>query len=117
MTSAVPFDISRWTLEIMTSWDSTGTPITSIRVSHSRVATGHNFLCQSGHSIMNCVDDFFAVGILCDACDAYDALYAVLLKLGFTLSLKKLVPPGTKAVCLGIAFDTEKGKISIPAEK
>ena len=66
---------------------------------------------------MNYVDDFFGVGTPRDARDAYDALYVVLQKLGLTISAKKLVPPGTKAVCLGVAFDTEKGEISIPEEK
>ena len=66
---------------------------------------------------MNYVDDFFGVGTPCDARDAYDALYAILQRLGLTISAKKLVPPSTKAVCLGVAFDTEKGEISIPDEK
>ena len=74
-------------------------------------------LRQRGHTVMNYVDDFFGVEMQRDARGAYDTLYAVLQKLGLTISVKKLVPPGTKAVCLGIAFDTEKGEISIPAEK
>ena len=66
---------------------------------------------------MNYVDDFFGVGMPRDAHYAYDALYSVLETLGLTISAKKLIAPGTKAVCLGIVFDTEKGEISIPDEK
>ena len=66
---------------------------------------------------MNYVDDFFGVGTPRDACHAYDALYSVLETLGLNISAKKLIVPGTKSVCLGVVFDTEKGEISIPDEK
>ena len=72
---------------------------------------------QRGHRVMNYVDDFFGVGTPRDACHAYDALYSVLKTLGLTISAKKLIAPATKAVCLGVVFDTEKEEISIPDEK
>ena len=37
--------------------------------------------------------------------------------LGLTISDKKLVPPSTQVVCLGVLIDTEKGTVSIPPEK
>ena len=51
------------------------------------------------------------------ACDAYDCLYSVLNTLGLAISAKKLVHPGTQAVCLGVLIDSETGTVSIPEEK
>ena len=41
----------------------------------------------------------------------------VLQDLGLDISSKKLTPPSTKVVCLGILFDTEAKTISIPQDK
>ena len=70
-----------------------------------------------GYKIMNYVDDFFGVGTPCHARDAFDCLYTVLNALGLSISKKKLVRPGTQAICLGILIDSEKGTISISEEK
>ena len=40
-----------------------------------------------------------------------------LAELGLTVSAKKLVPPSTQVVCLGILVDTVQQSISIPPEK
>ena len=66
---------------------------------------------------MNYVNDFFGVGKPHDTRDMHDALYSVLETLGLTISAKILIATGTKFICLGIVFDSEKGKISIPEEK
>ena len=66
---------------------------------------------------MNYVDDFFGVGTPCHARDAFDCLYTVLTALGLSISKKKLVRPGTQAICLGVLIDSQKGTISIPEEK
>ena len=38
-------------------------------------------------------------------------------ELGLTISEKKLVPPSTKVVCLGVLINTEEGTVSIPPDK
>ena len=70
-----------------------------------------------GYKIINYVDGFCGVGTPCHAHDAYDCLYSVLNALGLSISAKKLVPPGTQVVCLGILIDSETGTVSIPEEK
>ena len=72
---------------------------------------------RHGYKIMNYVDDFFGVGTPRHARDAFDCLYTVLNALGLSISKKKLVRPGTQAICLGVLIDSEKGTISIPEEK
>ena len=37
--------------------------------------------------------------------------------LGLSISDRKLVHPGTQAICLGVLIDSEKGTIFIPEEK
>ena len=49
--------------------------------------------------------------------DTEACLRNVLERLGLTISEKKLVPPTTQAVCLGILIDTVNGTVSIPEEK
>ena len=44
---------------------------------------------------------------------SYSRLQDLLQQLGLTVSQKKLVPPTTKVVCLGILVNT---KVSIPSE-
>ena len=46
-----------------------------------------------------------------------ECLYNILQNLGRTISKKKLVPPSTKAICLGVMINTEQSTISIPSEK
>ena len=48
---------------------------------------------------------------------SYVRLRSLLQELGFTISEKKLVPPSTNLVCLGILVNTEDCSISIPQEK
>ena len=69
---------------------------------------------RHGHRILIYVDDFLGVGM---PRDMHCILYSALEQLGLTISAKKLVTPGTRAVCLGIMFDTVTGEISIPDEK
>ena len=71
----------------------------------------------AGHSVINYVDDYVGFGIPSDAKRSYDHLYDLLDRLGLTISQKKLVPPSTSVVCLGVQIDTEKGSISIPQAK
>ena len=45
---------------------------------------------------------------------SYDCLRDVIERLGLTISEKKLVPPTTSAVCLGVLIDTVKDTNAIP---
>ena len=49
--------------------------------------------------------------------NSYHFLLDILQQLGLDISTKKLHPPSTQAVCLGILFDTVTRTISIPLEK
>ena len=72
---------------------------------------------QGGFDVLNYIDDFLGFGVPSVAKQSFDALFDVMLNLGLTISQKKLVPPSTKAVCLGIKIDTVAGTLSIPEEK
>ena len=72
---------------------------------------------QKGFRVLNYVDDFVGVATPDVARHSFDALRALLAHLGLDVSAKKLVHPGTSAVCLGVNIDTIDGSISIPKEK
>ena len=72
---------------------------------------------QEGHSIWNYIDDFLCVSLPSKIGQTFTRLQDLLTELGLTISAKKLVPPGTKVICLGIQVDTENLSISIPSEK
>ena len=72
---------------------------------------------HAGHGVVNYVDNYVGFGIPSDAKCSYDHLYDLLDRLGLTISQRKLVPPSTSAVCLGVEINTEKGSISIPEKK
>ena len=83
-----------------------------------RVSDAIRFMMRrAGHSVINYVNDYVGFGIPSDAKRSYDHLYDLLHRLGLTISQKKLVPPSTSVVCLGVQIDTEKGSISIPQAK
>ena len=72
---------------------------------------------HDGYDIINYVDDFVGVGISSIAGAAFDHLRYVLACLGLDVSIKKLIPPTTKAVCLGVKTDSINKTIAIPDEK
>ena len=72
--------------------------------------------CQN-YDVINYCDDFLGFGTPTTAKRSFDALYDAMQKLGLSTSKKKLVYPGTQAVCLGVLVDTVKGTVSIPDEK
>ena len=79
-----------------------------------RVSDAVRFMMRrAGHSVIN----YVGCGVPSDAKRSYDHLYDLLDRLGLTVSQKKLVPPSTSAVCLGVEIDTVKGSISIPEKK
>ena len=74
-------------------------------------------LRHQGYEVINYIDAFIGFGKLEAAKKLYGCLYKILQNLGLTTSKKKLVPPNTKAICLGVMIDTEQYAISIPSEK
>ena len=72
---------------------------------------------RHGHKVIDYVDDYTGFGVPSDARASFDLLYDLLQKLGLTVSQKKLVPPTTSVVCLGVEINTLTSTVSIPAEK
>ena len=64
------------------------------------------------------LDDFLIIGECKEARQAaFDALLALLQKLGFSISWHKVVHPTQRLVFLGILLDTVECAMSLPAEK
>ena len=74
-------------------------------------------MTQEGHKIWNYIDDLLCVSLPSKINHSYSRLQSFLEELGLTVSTKKLVPPSTQVVCLGILIDTETFTVSIPSEK
>ena len=73
---------------------------------------------NKGHPyLLNYIDDLCYCELPSKIDTAYQCLLQLLQDLGLDISTKKLTPPSTKVVCLGILFDTEGETISIPEEK
>ena len=74
-------------------------------------------MAQEKHAIWNYIDDFLCVATPSKIQASYVRLQELLTELGLTVSPKKLVPPDTRVVCLGIVVDTVQQSLSIPSEK
>ena len=72
---------------------------------------------QHGFTIVNYVDDFIGVATPSVVHCSYVFLQDLLKRLGLDVSVKKLVPPCTRVVCLGVEVDTRQCTVSIPEEK
>ena len=73
---------------------------------------------QKGYPyLQNYLDDLIYIGLPSSVQQAYESLLHLLQELGLEISSKKLHPPDTKVVCLGILIDTIHRTMSIPAEK
>ena len=67
--------------------------------------------------LLNYIDDLCYCDLPSKIDSAFQCLLELLQDLGLDISSKKLTPPSTKVVCLGILFDTEAKTISIPQDK
>ena len=76
-----------------------------------------SIMTSEGHKIWNYIDDFLCVSLPSKINHSYGRLQSLLGELGLTVSNKKLVPPSTQVVCLGILVYTETLAVSIPPEK
>ena len=73
-----------------------------------RISDAVRFIMTSeGHKTWNYIDDFLCVSLPSKINYSYTRLQSLLQELGLTVSSKKLVPPSTRVVCLGILVDTE----------
>ena len=72
---------------------------------------------EEGHQVWNYIDDFLCISLPSKINETYVRLQELLAELGLTVSNKKLVPPSTQVVCLGILVDTVQCTISIPPDK
>ena len=73
---------------------------------------------MNGHNaLMNYIDDPIYCGLPSTINTSYQFLLDLFQELALDISYKKLCPPSTKVVCLGILFDTIKGTIAIPEVK
>ena len=72
---------------------------------------------QKGYPyLQNYIDDLIYIGLPSSVHQAYESLLHLLQELGLEISSKKLHPPDTKVVCMGILIDTIHRTMSIPAE-
>ena len=68
-------------------------------------------------NLLNYIDDLVYIGLPSEIQASYQCLLDLLQDLGLEISRKKLVPPCTAAICLGILVDSVNRTISIPDEK
>ena len=70
------------------------------------------------HDIIVYLDDFLVIAPTKEECEsAYQVLLQLLQDLGFTISLKKLVPPTQCLTFLGVQLDTVTGEMALPLKK
>ena len=73
---------------------------------------------NNGHnSLLNYIDDLIYTALPSTINNSYQFLLDLLQQLGLDISSKKLHPPSTQAVCLGILFDTVPRTVAIPPDK
>ena len=73
--------------------------------------------CHGYPNMSNYIDDFLYCDLPSKINPAYNFLLQLLEQLGLDISQKKLCPPSTEVVCLGIEFNIVKRTISIPHDK
>ena len=85
----------------------------------SKISDSVRFIMnKNGHNVIsNYIDDLIYCGLPSTISTSYQFLLDLLQDLGLDISHKKLCPPSTKVVCLGILFDTIQRTISIPDSK
>ena len=83
-----------------------------------RLSDAIRFIMTSqGHDVINYIDDVIGFGTASTANTSFGALQALLQKLGFDISINKLVRPATKVTCLGVEVNSEEFTVAVPEEK
>ena len=67
--------------------------------------------------LLNYIDDLIYTGLPSKINHSFHFLLHLLQDLGLDISQKKLVPPSTSVICLGIQIDTVNRTLSIPHDK
>ena len=85
----------------------------------SKISDSIRFIIpKNGHNaLMNYIDDLIYCVLPSNINQSYEFLLNLLHDLGLDISYKKLCPPDTKVICLGILFNTVDRTISIPTDK
>ena len=73
-------------------------------------------MTSQDHDVINYIDDVIGFGTVSTAHTSFCPLQD-LQKLGFDISIKKLVRPSTKVICLGVEVNTEEYTVAVPQEK
>ena len=77
-----------------------------------------HIMAQKGFpNLFNYIDDLIYTGLPSEIHSSFTFLKQLLAELGLDISPKKLVPPSTSVVCLGILVDSINKTVSIPADK
>ena len=74
-------------------------------------------MTSQGHDLINYIDDAIGFGTVATAKTSFCTLQDLLQKLGFDISIKKLVQPATKVTYLGVEVNTEDFTVAVPHEK
>ena len=75
-------------------------------------------MAQNGFpNLFNYIDDLIYTGLPSEIHSSFTFLKELLAELGLDISPKKLVPPSTSVVFLGILVDSINKTVSIPADK
>ena len=76
-----------------------------------------HFMAREGHDITNYIDDVIGHALPSTASKSFNRLHQMLLELGFDISDRKVVAPGTRVICLGVEICTTDFTVSIPPAK
>ena len=68
-------------------------------------------------NLFNYIDDLIYMGLTSDVHSAFHFLKDLLAELGLHISFKKLVPPSTSVVCLGILVELISNPASISTDR
>ena len=80
-------------------------------------AIRHIMAFNGFHTFFNYIDDLIYIGLSSEIQTSFQFLTNLLQQLGLDISTKKLVPPATSVVCLGILIDSVHKTVSIPPDK
>ena len=84
----------------------------------TRLSDAVRFIIKNkGYDVVNYIDDVIGFGTVTTATPSCNTLFELLQGLGFDISIKKLVKPCTKAICLGVEIDNENFTVSVPEDK
>ena len=75
-------------------------------------------MSKNGHNaLLNYIDHVIYCGLPSTISHSYQFILDLLEELGLDISVKKLCPPNTRVVCLGILLDTINRTMSIADNK